>query len=485
MEKLTELLDRDQIKTEYEFQVDKKLEQQLYKANAFRMEIYQELWEEAFNGMLKYLYEKAKGDFYITIDVHKMFCNIDIPKAKELVPLKFYVDQLVQMIFELRIKLYELKMNSMCRIKMPITQNTDIVERIKNIYNMHIIIENLMGDKLKYDQYIFIYNAIKFVFDSTQRDYLLHLKDDTFIKDAIPKHVILCALVRMTNIIEKLREKAKEIGEEFSYDNYLQINMPLEPTDSPILNAYDASTFRLTDETRKAREVLQEEIDQIGRFWLMEGFVDPESKKLWIEAAEALRNINYSVQQDIRDMLLTQFDESKKITNEKSLDGLKTKNKESRDNLRKLSSQKSLENNKKSNRSSSGKKKMEKSGIGKKKQVVKDEKLDQSYETDDDSILKKNKAKELNLDYFRPPFCWNFPYEKLKKNSEEERIELRSNDPRQFYKDGRVEKFLDKLNEIKKKMIEYKGGVWDYLIGKILPIMVYLNNANILPSKIG
>ena len=83
MEKLTELLDRDQIKTEYEFQVDKKLEQQLYKANAFRMEIYQELWEEAFNGMLKYLYEKAKGDFYITIDVHKMFCNIDIPKAKE------------------------------------------------------------------------------------------------------------------------------------------------------------------------------------------------------------------------------------------------------------------------------------------------------------------------------------------------------------------------------------------------------------------
>jgi len=37
MEKLTELLDRDQIKTEYEFQVDKKLEQQLYKANAFRV----------------------------------------------------------------------------------------------------------------------------------------------------------------------------------------------------------------------------------------------------------------------------------------------------------------------------------------------------------------------------------------------------------------------------------------------------------------
>ena len=156
-DKLAEFLDRNQIKDPYDFQIDKRLEQPIYKTNTFRMDIYQAKWEEAFNGMLKYLYEKAKVDFYMAIDVHKMFRNIEIPQARELTCLKFYVDQLVYMIFDLRVKLYELKMNSMCRIKMPITANTEIVDRIKNIYQTHIIIDNLMGDKLKYDQYIYIF----------------------------------------------------------------------------------------------------------------------------------------------------------------------------------------------------------------------------------------------------------------------------------------------------------------------------------------
>jgi len=489
MEKLGEFLDRDQIKSEYEFQIDKKLEQAIYKANTFRMDIYQQRWEEAFNGMLKYLYDKAKADFYMTIDVHKMFRNIEIPLARELMPLRFYVDQLVQMIFNLRIKLYELKMNSMTRIKMPITANTDLVERIKNIYQMHIIIDNLMGDKLRYDQYIFIYNAIKFVFDSTQRDYLLHLKDEQFIKEAIPKYVILCAIIKMTSIVEKIREKCRETGEMFTtkyYDNFIQIGMPLEPVDSPVINAHEIENLKLTDETKKSRELLMNEIDELGRFWLMEGFVGPEDRALWMEAVEAMRNINFSVQNDIRDMLLTQFDEQSQkrlLKDNKSKDNLLNVSKRSsRDNLKKLDSQRSLDRGK--HRSGSGKKKGEVSKLGKgKKPKEKEEKIDMSYETEDDSsLIKKSKDKVLNVDYFRPPFVWNYPFEKLKKPHEDERIELRVNDPRMFYKDGRVEKFLELLNELKRRMIEYKGGLWDYIIGKILPIMVYLNNANILPK---
>jgi len=480
LEKLSDLLDRDQTKQEYKFQIEKILEQPIYKANTFRMDIYQQKWEEAFNGMLKYLYDKAKADFYMHIDVHKMFRNIEIPHAKELVPLKYYIDQLVKMISELRVQLYELKMNSMCRIKMPITANTEVVEKIKNIYLLHIIIDNLMGDRLKYDQYIFIYNSLRFIFDSTQRDYLLHIKDDNFIKNAIPKHVILNALIKMTNIVQKLREKAKDNGEEFSYNNYIQINKPLEPVEALIFNAHEIENVKLTEENKKARELLLREVDEIGRFWILENYINPDDRALWIEAVEALRNINYSVQNDIRDMLLTQFDESKKVLNEsKSKEG-NTKRSSSKDNL-KIVSQKTL-NTRRQSISQKGKV----GPSGKKKVMQKEEKLDQSYETDDDnsihSIQKKGKDKELNLDKFRPPYNWNFPYEKLKKQNEDERIELRLNDPRTFYKDGRIEKFLDLLNEIKKRMITYKGGLWDYTLGKIMPIFVYLNNANILPK---
>ncbi len=488
MEKLGDFLDRDQNRSDYEFQYGNRLEKPIFKANAYRMDIYQLKWEEAFTNILKYLYEKAKTDFYMAIDVHKMFRNIEIPLGRELVPLKYYIDQLYQMIFDLRIKLYEMKLNSICRIKMPITANTDFIEKVKNIYNTHIIIENLMGDKLKYDQYIFIYNNIKFIYDSTQREVLLHVKDKSFLEDAIPKHVILQAIIHMTRIVEKLRERAKDLKEKFSYDNYIQMNMLLEQTESPIINSHEIDHLTLADETKKLRVLLLKEIEEIGRFWIFEGLINPEDRDLWLEAVEAMRNINFSVQNDIRDMLLTQYNESKKISRERSKDNLNVSKRSSKDNLNKVISKKSLKKHEEVHshreRSNSGKKRMV---VGKKtKHVVKEEKLDNSsFDTDEDSVIMKNKGQVILIDHFRPPYCWNYPYEKLKKPSEDERIELRVNDPRLFYRDGRVERLLDLLNEIKKRMIGYKGGLWNYIFGKVVPVLANMASANILPSRIG
>jgi hypothetical protein len=52
---------------------------------------------------------------------------------------------------------------------MPITANVEFIEMVRKIYDMHIIIEMLMGDKLKQDQYVFIYKLLKFFFYSTKR----------------------------------------------------------------------------------------------------------------------------------------------------------------------------------------------------------------------------------------------------------------------------------------------------------------------------
>ncbi len=454
------------------------------------MDIYQQKWEEAFNGLLKYLYEKAKTDFYMAIDVRKMFKNFEIPRRHELIPLRFYLDQIDRMIFDIRIKLYEMKMNSMCRIKMPITANTEFIDRMKSIYLTHIVIENLMGDKLKYDQYIFFFDKIKFIYDSTAREQLLVIKDKVFMEDALTKHVILQALIWMMKIIENLRERAKYNNEDFSYNNYIQINMPLEATESPAINAHDLTILSLSDEVKKTRELLLREIDDIGRFWIMEGLLNPKDRELWMEAVEALRNINFSVQNDIRDMILTQFDESKKVlSRDRSRDSKDFSSRKSKDDLSKLSSQTSLKHEKHERRSISTKKKPAGQNINKKKQAnvkdPKEDKIELSFDTDEESTLKaKQKDRAVNTDLFRPPYCWNFPYEKLKKNNEEERVELRINDPRSFYRDGRVEKFLDMLNEIKKRMIDYKGSLWNYIIGKTLPIFASMNNQNILPKNI-
>ena len=62
-----------------------------------------------------------------------------------------------------------MKLNGLSRIFIPISLNTALIAIIKKVYDMHNIIDRIMGDKLLHQQYMFMYDKIQFVNNSREK----------------------------------------------------------------------------------------------------------------------------------------------------------------------------------------------------------------------------------------------------------------------------------------------------------------------------
>ena len=75
--------------------------------------------------MIAYLNDKKGNDFPYMIDPHKIFVNIDyIPNGTKKEASNFYLSQLINEIDNLKRICYEMKLNGITRILMPITKNS-------------------------------------------------------------------------------------------------------------------------------------------------------------------------------------------------------------------------------------------------------------------------------------------------------------------------------------------------------------------------
>jgi len=496
-EKVDEFLKNTDSKFNYEYSLgDEVRDAKEWKVEIcqFRQEALQKKFEIAFTGFLEYLYVRRKDDFDIKIDIHKLFENLKLPDVDRITPLKFYVRELKMKIAEMKKDLYNMKINGISRIKIPVSANKEFIDKVKLIYNDHIVVDRLIGDKLRYDQYIFLYDCIKFLYDSSVRDILMN-RDELFKEDILPKHVILMALRAQTKIINNLKEVAKNKGEVFSFKDYFQmVELELEGNDSPILNAWDYTPYQIyiTPEIKEKMVLYNKEKDKIGRFWMLENFIKPTDKEMWFEALEMLRNINELVIDDIRDYILNIAEISKKEKIEKIQKADKDKDK---DKEKENSEKKSMKNQRSiKNLPVVGSKEREKSA---KKGIVRGESkgkqdttsnLSISADSDDEfEFTKKKKEKVVKKENFRPPQVWNFPVDKIKnKDDDPKTYQIRVIDPRGHYIDGRVVKFLDLLQKMKDSMLSYsknsKGDVWKYFTEKIF-VIFNSSNANIINEK--
>jgi hypothetical protein len=457
-EELNELLNRNSNKLiyQYDYEFKKRENYKFTEINKVKKDCLHRDFEIGIHVFLLYLYDKNKEQFPVQIDVHKLFRNIEYYKNNELEPFKFYIDQIKAVVYELKVLLYEMKMNTLSRVLIPCAANIKLVEKVKQLYDLHIIIENMMGDKLKYDQFLFMFHNIKFIHDSNIKEELTVYKDKVFMEDTLPKYIILQVMRKQVSIFEKMREKVKQREEFWDNNKYFQIEkMPLETTESQVVNAFEFNSYLKTlynDDVQLIIDKLDEEKKMFdGRLWLFEGYLNPEDRQQWLEAIEVLRNINILVQDDIRDSIL-------------------------------LSNQK-IAIRKGERRNSSGKKLVNINTLVKDKPKVDNRKkrtqlrrtstIDRSFDSDgEDTMAYKNKP--VKLENLRPPLVWNFPIEKTKKNKEEEKVEIRQVDPKDYYRDGRVKIFLELLNKVKDKMLDYcnKPGIhkWKYLLERTIAI---------------
>ena len=439
-------------------------------------EAYQLKFEQGLSSMITYLNDKQGKDFPYFIDTHKIFVNIrNIPNGRTQKATNFYLEQIVNQIELLKQKCYEMKLNGLTRVLMPITLNVDIIKVIKEVFDLHNIIDNVMGNYLLYDQYIFIYNSIFFLTQSSVSEQVEKLKNRDYMEDNIPKYVIFQSMCKSVEVLEKLRKYYKEeVGRPFTFEDSYQVSKhQLEHEENDVIFAYELNdSFKrfLTPDLEERKAQHDKEVKDFGRFWLMEGFFSKKDRNLWIEAIDLLSTVNELVREDIRDSFIypreegVTGDENSLNSSQNSIDlnssqisskGIKTKKSTSKRNSNtKLALVR--KNTKKKDTKSRGNKKT----FSRKRTL---------------SSIDSKKIPE-NINVFRPPNIWNFPYHRLYnlKHGNEENVfhDIRKVDPTVCYKDNRIQKFLGLFNQIVENMRNYwrteKPNAWDYFFNKVL-----------------
>ena len=470
------------------------------KPTKMKHEAYQLKFEEGLKSMIEYLNRRLMKDFPYTIDTHKIFTNIKfVPNGKIEKATNFYINRLVEEIELLKEKCYEMKLNGLSRVLMPITENKEIISIIKRIFDLHVIIDNVMGNYLLYDQYMFIYNSLKFLIQSSLNEQIEQIKNRYFMEECIPKYVIFQSLCHSVKVFEKMKKYYKEeLGKLFKYEDSYQISKHvLDQEDNELIFAYEIygpyKRFFIPTLQEKKKKY-EKEVKQFGRFWLMEGFFNKKDKNLWLEAIELLSNINILVREDIRDFILN----SKEIKEQKSIIDLNLG--DNSDNILNYNKHKDTKNQTNSKQSSSSsisntinkKRNSKTNNLNEVLKITKKKSKEKNLFNKKKKFLRQRTKgsfdfTKIDLNLFRPPNIWNYPIDKLKKlKFEKNEIivnEIRDVDPSKCYVDGRIQKFLKIFEKLYDNMIVYwntgkKADTWEYFYDKVLKALKinYISN---------
>ena len=460
-------------------------------------------FEKGFKAMLIYLNNKFPTQIPEIIDPHKFTVNIEnIPKNRK--ETNFYMKQLEDAFYELKKMCYEMKLNGLNRILLPITANIEFTTQVKIVYDLHVLIDKLMGDKLKLEQFSFIYNEIDFISKSNFIEELFFFKDKNFMEIGVSKCIFFQALCNSVDVLTKMRNNNRLNEIKYDYiDNYFQItNLNLDSIDEfNSFNYYNFDNYtpevtncyssELKNKIYYDKIELNKELKKIGRFFILENFIDPDQKDNWIELTNQLIEINSAVREDIKSHLLSSSSNRIIVTSGDNFDSRNSSRniskKPSRNASRNTSRKPTTKSNigskrasKRLNPSSSTQNitnnKTDKKG-GKKLDKKRKRELSIDSFHFEDSTKNLELFKEIKINRFKPPFIWHFPIEKIKelqkKNNNgniNNELNTKKIDFTRIYKDGRVEKFLELFEAVFNSNMKYcqekLNNNWEYMLCK-------------------
>ena len=462
-------------------------------------------FEKGFKAMLVYLNNKFPLQIPEIVDPHKLTVNLEnVPKNRN--ETNFYMKQLEKAFYDLKKMCYEMKLNGINRILLPITANIEFTTQVKIVYDLHVLIDKLMGDKLKLEQYSFIYNEIDYIAKSNFHEELFFFKDKNFMEIGVSKYIFYQALCNSVKVLTNMRKnnRLNEIKYD-NIDNYFQTTkLSLDSIDEfNSFNFYNFDNYiaevtnSYSTEVKKQinldKVTLNHELKKVGRFFILENFIDPDQKDNWIELTNQLIEINSAVREDIRDHLLRSTSNRvvNSVENESKNSSRNPSRKPSRNVSRSTSRKPTYRHKDGSNVNNNSNRKQKKINAnnnntinnqgnspklnklsGKKPDKKKKREMSMDNLTDDSSN-NLGIYKEIKISRFKPPFIWHFPIEKIrelqKKNNNYE-IGTKSVDFRQIYKDGRVEKFLELFEAVFNSNMKYcqekLNNNWEYMLCK-------------------
>ena len=193
------------------------------------------------------------------------------------------------------------------RIRYIIEDNKELQDQIKAMVKQDNIVQWLMHDELKQDQFKFLFKVTSVLFESAVRDKLL-ANDANTLDWVLPKLLAFKSLMVIRDIQlrkaeehRKLREKFEREGKGFYLDGNEDTRYMTEyevrclEIDKKQLEAEgNNANIKKSDEQIKAmKDDLDREI--YGRFWIWEGYYNEKNQPQWLETAEALKHVNNHV----------------------------------------------------------------------------------------------------------------------------------------------------------------------------------------------
>ena len=450
-------------------------------------------FENGFKAMEIYLNQRFLTQVPEVIDPHKMTCNLnEIPKiSKNNSASEFYIKKLQDSLYDLKKTCYEMKLNGLNRVLLPISANLDFTTKVKIVYDHHVNIDRIMGDKLKLEQYLFIYKIIEFIVKSNFHNEIMSAKDPFFMETGISKFIFYEGLCHSVQVMLKMRNdnRLNEIKYD-TMDNFFQLTkLSLDSlTDFNSFNFYNFDSYthditktyatELKNEIIEDKQTLEQELRKFGRFFILENFMDPEEKNNWIELVIQLIEINPEVREDIRDYLLKDPSNIKKM-NDILNDSISNSNNTSNNVSNMQSAEQTKRHNpgKKHHGKSIGNKTHRKE-IGNSARRKSTNKINFSKELNIQIENEDNLFKSIDIRRLKPPFVWNFPVWRIKLIKKQRNLTSVNNneintkipDFKRLYVDGRIEKFLELFEIMFENNMKYckekLNNNWEYMLYK-------------------
>ena len=237
--------------------------------------------------------------------------------------LKFFINNLKNSWKGLRFALRQKTKATINRCKMPLKENEEICEAIRDVIKHDTIAEILVGSNLAKDQLEFMYDVMEHVYNSPMKGWLMtkneqeEEKHKECVVNTIPTLVVYKAAQQMAHVQRQIQEQdqeAEDLKNEFGIGEEEEIKEEPSEGNSPQPGrSFTKSSLQDRSETVQS-VTFEQSREGMKRMWVWEGYILEEKREAWEELAHMISEVNVTVQEDIMDYIITQKYTNGKMT---------------------------------------------------------------------------------------------------------------------------------------------------------------------------